>query len=110
MSRQRPPGYPRELRERAVRMVAEVRSNYPSEHAAICAVGSKRGIGTPETLRNWVRQAQVDAGERPGVSTDEHEELQRLRRENAELRRANEILKAASAFFAAELDRPHRRS
>ena len=110
MSRPRPTVYPRELRERAVRMVAEVRPNYQSEHAAICAVAAKLGIGTPETLRGWVRRAQVDAGERPGVTSDEHDELTRLRRENAELRRANEILKAASAFFAAELDRPQRRS
>jgi transposase len=67
------------------------------------------GIGTPETLRKWVRQAQVDAGQRAGTTTDESVELKRLRRENAELRRANEILKAASAFFAAELDRPFSR-
>jgi transposase len=95
-----PRKYPRELKERAVRMVAEARSNYQSEHAAISAVASKLGITTPETLRGWVRRAQVDAGERPGVTTDEHDELQRLRRENAELRRANEILKAASAFMS----------
>ncbi|OKI54817.1 transposase [Micromonospora sp. CB01531] len=93
----RPSPYPRELCERAVRMVAEVRANYESEYAAITAVAHKLGIGTAETLRKWVRQAQVDAGDRPGVSTDESAELKRLRRENAELRRANEILKAASA-------------
>jgi len=102
--------YPRELRERAVRMVAEMTPQYESEYAAITAVAGKLGIGTPETLRKWVRQAQVDAGRRPGVSTDEAAEIKRLRRENAELRRANEILKAASAFFAAELDRPQQRS
>ena len=102
--------YPRELRERAVRMVAEMTPQYESEYAAITAVASKLGIGAPETLRKWVRQAQVDAGRRPGVSTDEAAEIERLRRENAELRRANEILKAASAFFAAELDRPQQRS
>ncbi|WP_446220646.1 IS3 family transposase [Micromonospora sp. IBHARD004] len=95
----RPSPYPRELRERAVRMVAEVRPNYESEYAAIGAVAHKLGIGTAETLRKWVRQAQVDAGERSGVSTDESAELKRLRRENAELRRANEILKAASGFL-----------
>ena len=106
----RPSPYPRELRERAVRMVAEVRPNYESEHAAIGAVAHKLGIGTAETLRKWARQAQVDAGQRAGASTDESAELKRLRRENAELRRANEILKAASAFFAAELDRPQPRS
>jgi transposase len=102
--------YPRELRERAVRMVAEIAPQHESEYAAITAVASKLGIGTPETLRKWVRQAQVDAGRRPGVSTDEAAEIKRLRRENAELRRANVILKAAAAFFGAELDRPQPRS
>lgn len=102
--------YPRELRERAVRMVAEVRPNYASQWAAIGAVAQKLGIGSAETVRKWVRQAEVDDGRRPGVSSDESAELKRLRRENAELRRANEILKAASAFFAAELDRPQKYS
>ena len=106
----RPSRYPAELRQRAVRMVAEVRPNYDSDWAAITAVAQKLGIGTAETLRKWVRQAQVDTGQRAGVSTDESAELKRLRRENAELRRANEILKSASAFFAAELDRPQQRS
>ena len=64
------------------------------------------GVATPETLRKWVRQAEVDQGARPGVTSEESAELKRLKRENAELRRANAILKAASAFFAAELDRP----
>ena len=64
------------------------------------------GVTTPESVRKWVRQAEVDAGDRVGVSTEESAELKRLKRENAELRRANSILKAASAFFAAELDRP----
>ena len=100
--------YPPELRERAVRMVAEVKGDYPSEWAAITAVAAKLGIGTAETLRKWVRRAEVDAGARPGVSTEDHAEIKRLKRENAELRRTNEILKAASTFFAAELDRPHR--
>jgi transposase len=102
--------YPPELRERAVRMVAQVRPEYPSDWPAICAVAEKLGIGTAETLRKWVRQAEVDAGTRPGVSSEESAEMRRLRRENAELRRANEILKAASAFFAAELDRPQTHS
>jgi transposase len=102
--------YPAELRKRAVRMVAEVRPDYSTEWAAINAVAAKLGIGTAETLRKWVRQAQIDQGQRPGTTTDEAEEVKRLRRENAELRRANEILKAASAFFAAELDRPHTHS
>ena len=106
----RPSRYPAELRQRAVRMVAEVRPNYDSDWAAITAVAQKLGIGTTETLRKWVRQAEVDTGQRTGVSSEESVELKRLRRENAELRRANEILKSASAFFAAELDRPQPRS
>src|SRR6266516_5596639 len=93
--------YPRELRERAVRMVAEVQSDYPSQWAAIGAVASKLGMGSSETLRKWVRRAEVDAGQRPGLTSEEHAEIKRLRKENAELRRANEILKAASTFFAA---------
>jgi transposase len=97
--------YPPELRERAIRMVAQVRPEYPSDWPAICAVAEKLGIGTAETLRKWVRQAEVDAGTRPGVTSEESAEIKRLKRENAELRRANEILKAASAFFAPELDR-----
>ncbi|MEV0348922.1 IS3 family transposase [Nonomuraea sp. NPDC050680] len=91
--------YPAELRRRAVRMVAELRPDYPTEWATINAVATKLGIGTAETLRTWVRQAQIDEGSRPGRTTDESAELKRLRRENAELRRANEILKAASNFL-----------
>lgn len=106
----RPSKYPRELRERAVRMVAEVRPDYPSEYAAISAVAGMLGIGSPETIRTWLRRVQVDTGQRPGVTTEAQAEIKRLSRENAELRRANEILKAASAFFAAELDRPQKRS
>lgn len=101
--------YPEELRERAVRMVAEIRPEYGSQWAAICAVAGKLGVGTPETVRTWVRRAEVDAGDRPGVTSERAEELKRLKRENAELRRANEILKAAAAFFGAELDRPGKR-
>ena len=102
--------YPPELRERAIRMVAEVRPDYPSDWPAIVAVAGKLGIGSAETLRKWVRQAEVDAGQRPGVTSEDSAEIKRLKRENSELRRANEILKAASVFFAAELDRPHQRS
>jgi transposase len=108
MSRSGP--YPAELRERAVRMVAEIRPQYESEYAAMVAVATRLGITTPETLRKWIRRGDIDAGRRPGVTTEEAAEIKRLRRENAELRRANEILKAASAFFAAELDRPQPRS
>ena len=96
------------MRQRAIRLVAESRSEYDSEWAAITSIAAMLGIGTAETLRTWVRQAQVDAGARAGVSSDEAAEIRRLKREVAELRRANEILKAAAGFFAAELDRPHR--
>jgi transposase len=89
-------------------MVAEVQPEYPSDWPAICAVASRLGIGSAETLRKWYWQAEADGGQRPGLSTQEHAEIKRLKRENAELRRANEILKAASAFLAAELDRPPR--
>jgi transposase len=77
--------YPPELRERAVRVVAGVRPEYPSDWPAICAVAGKLGIGSAETLRKWVRQAEVDGGQRPGVSSEESAEIRRLRRENAEL-------------------------
>jgi transposase len=85
-------------------MVGKVRPQYKTEFAAITAVAAKLGIGSAETLRTWVRQSEIDSGRRPGVSSDESSELKWLRRENAELRRANEILKAASAYFARELD------
>jgi transposase len=104
----RPSKYNAELRERAVRMVMESRQDYPHEAAAIRSVASKLGITSAESLRKWVRQAEVDGGTRPGKSTDEIAEIKNLKKEIAELRRANEILKAASAFFAAELDRPNR--
>jgi transposase len=100
--------YPCELKDRAVAMVREVRTDHESEHAAIKAVAAKLGIGTAETLRKWVRQAEIDSGVRAGVTSEESAELRKLRAENRELRRANEILKAASVFFAAELDRPLR--
>ncbi len=106
----RPSPYPPELRGRAVRMVAEIRPNYPTEWAAMKAVAARLGIGAAETVRTWVRKTEVDAGQRPGVTSEEAAEIKRLRAENAEPRRANEILKAASAFFAAELDRPSKRS
>jgi len=105
-----PKQYPRELRERAVRLVAEQRDQYETEYAAIRSIAAKLGIATPESLRKWVRQGEVDGGQRPGVSSEESAEIRKLRAEVKELRRANEILKAASAFFAAELDRPLTRS
>jgi transposase len=96
-----------EMRERAKRMVREARRQEPglSVNAACKRIGPQLGV-LPDTLRGWCKQADIDDGLAPGVSTAESEELKRLRRENAELRRANEILKTASAFFAAaELDR-----
>ena len=105
----RPSKYPDELRERAVRMVAEVRPQYPSQWAAITAVAGMLGIGAAETLRTWIRRSEVDTGVRPGLTSQMAEENKALRKEIAELRRANEILKAAAIFFGAELDRPGRR-
>ena len=99
----RPGRYPAEIRERAVRMVLEHEADPTSQWAAITSIASKFGM-TPETLRIWVRRAEVDGGARPGLTTEERERLRELERENRELRRANEILKAASAFFARELD------
>jgi len=94
-----------EVRERAVRLVWENLDAHESEWAAIESIAGKIGC-TAETLRKWVRQAERDAGKRPGLATDERERLKELERENRELKRANEILRKASAFFAqAELDR-----
>jgi transposase len=101
----RPSKHSPEVRERAVRMVFEHAAEHPSQWAAMRSVGEKLGIRT-ESLRRWVRQAERDAGQRPGLTTDERSRLKQLERENFELRRANEILKKAAAFFAqAELDR-----
>lgn len=100
--------YPAELWERAVRLVAESREHHDSEWAAITSVAAKLGVGTAETARKWIRRAEIDAGSRPGVTSRESAELRKLRAENRELRRANEILKAAAGFFAAGLDRPHK--
>lgn len=100
--------YPAELRERAVRMVLDHEHEYGSQWEAICSVAEKLGP-TAETVRNWVRQAERDTGRRPGPTTDDVAELKRLRRENAELRRANDILKAAASFFGAELDRQSKK-
>jgi transposase len=95
--------YPPEVRERCVRLVFEQEKGHPSQWSAICSIAQKSGL-TPETLRKWVRQAERDDGRRPGLSTEERDRLHDLEKESKELRRANEILKAASSFFARELD------
>jgi transposase len=98
--------YSPEVRERAVRMVLEQQTEHSSQWATIQSIASKLGC-TSETLRRWVRQAERDQGIRNGMTSDDRERLKKLERENRELKRANEILRKASAFFAqAELDRP----
>lgn len=99
----RPP-YPKEVRERAVRMVVEHQHEYPSQWKAIISIAEKLDVHR-ESLRVWVRRAETDAGQRPGLTTDERVKMRELEREVKELRRANEILKAAATFFGAELDR-----
>ena len=94
--------YPEELRERAVRMVAEVRPQYPSQWAAIESIAGKIGC-TAETLRKWVRQGERDSGVRPGPNTAEQQRIRQLEAENRQLRGDGDILKKASAFFAREL-------
>ena len=97
--------FPAEVRERAVRLVFEQQGAHESQYAAIVSVATKLGC-TPETLRQWVRQQERDGGKRPSVTTTERERLKDLERETRELKRANEILRKASAYFAqAELDR-----
>lgn len=97
--------YSPEVRKRATRLVFEHEHNYPSQWATISSIAEKIGC-TPETLRTWVRQAERDQGRREGVTSDERQRIKELERENCELRRANEILRKASAYFAqAELDR-----
>ncbi len=97
--------YSPEVRERAVRLVLDGAGEHPTQWAAISSVAAKIGC-TTETLRNWVRQAERDGGQRPGPTSAERERIKALERENRELRQANEILRKASAYFAqAELDR-----
>ncbi len=96
--------YPPELRERAVRLVHETAAEQGERHGAVGKVAKQLGIG-PESLRHWVRQAEIDQGERPGLTTEERARMKELEREVRELRRANEILKSAAVFFGAELDR-----
>ena len=97
--------YSPELRERAVRMVFEHQDEYDSQWQAVVSIAGKIGC-TPETLRQWVKRAEIDSGRREGVTSEDRDRLKKLERENRELRRANEILRKASAYFAqAELDR-----
>ena len=99
------PKFSPEMRERAVRMVQEHRSEHPSQWAAIESIAAKVGC-VPQTLHTWVKQNEIDAGQRDGLSTAEAQRIKELERENREMRKGNEILKLASAFFAqAELDR-----
>ena len=95
--------HPAELRERAVAMVFELRAESGESRGSLARVGERLGVN-PETLRNWVERAEIDSGHRPGTTTDDKKRITELERENRELRRANEILKAASAYFARELD------
>jgi len=96
--------YPAELKDRAVRMVHQLRREDPGDQGVISRVARQLGVGV-ESLRTWVKQADIDAGSRPGVTTDEQARLAELEREVKELRRANEILQSAATFFGAELDR-----
>lgn len=103
-----PRKYPDELRERAIRMVLDLLEDDPgSQRGVFRRVGDQLGVNS-ETLRGWVRQTQIDAGTRSGTTTDDAQKLVELEKEVRELRRANAILKSASAFFAAEFDRPSR--
>lgn len=95
--------YPEELRDRAVKMVSEIRERDGKGHGELARIGRQLGVH-PEALRSWVKQAEIDGGERPGTTTGDKQRIAELERENRELRRANEILKAASAYFARELD------
>lgn len=102
-----PKKYSDELRERATRLVLEARRDPASAVGAIRRIADQLGVH-PEALRTWVKQVETDAGQRPGTTSSDAERLAALEREVRELRRANQILKSAASFFAAELDRPSR--
>ena len=100
--------YPKELRDQAVRLVREWRTEHGRRDGGIREVASQLGVHV-ESVRNWVRQASIDSGEGPGVTSDDKARIRQLEKEIAELRRANEILKSAATFFGAELDRQHKK-
>lgn len=101
--------YSPEIKQRAIRLVQEHRGEHSSQWSAIVSIASKIGC-TPQTLREWVKQHEIDSGTREGLSTTERERIKQLERENKELCQANEILRKASAYFAqAELDRPRKK-
>lgn len=102
--KKRPGPYPAEYRARAVRLVLDHQGEYPTQWKAIESISARLSVNH-ETLRQWVRRAETDAGERPGLTTDERAKMKGLEREVKELRRANEILRAAATFLGAELDR-----
>lgn len=99
----RPSQYPQEFRDRAVNLVVEATPEHPSQWAAIETIARQLGV-SGETLRRWVHRAEINAGQRPGLVNEQLEELKRLRRDNAQLRRSNDILRSAAVFFAGELD------
>jgi transposase len=100
--------YSQSQKEQAVRMVFQLRKELKADRGTIGRVALQLGIGS-ESLRSWVKQAEIDRGDRSGVTTEDAQRMKELEQENSELRRANEILRRASAFFAAELDRPQKK-
>ena len=100
--------YPKELRDQAVRLVREWRNEHDRRDGGIREIANQLGVHV-ESVRNWVRQASIDSGEAPGVTSDDKARIRKLEKENTELRRANEILKSAATFFGAELDRQHKK-
>ena len=107
MAGKQPKHYPPEVKQRAVDLVLTTMDQEGERHGVVSRIARQLDIGS-ETLRNWVRQAEIDRGTRPGITSAEHQRIMELERENRELRRANQILKEASVFFASELDRPRR--
>jgi transposase len=99
--------YPPEVKERAIQLVLTAMEQQGERHGVVSRIARQLDIG-PETLRHWIRQAEIDAGTRPGTTSAERERITELEKENRELRKANQILKEASVFFAQELDRPRR--